>query len=137
MTEEKKIKGRKRHIVVDIQGNLLAAVVHAANIHDSKAGIMAAESAYATYPTLRRFCGDAAYRGFFESQVKKRLLLDVDIVERKNRDNWEVLPKRWVVERTFSWLNSSRGLSKDYEITKSSAEAMIKIAHFRTLLKRL
>lgn len=118
-------------------GNLLAVVVHAANIHDTKAGILAAESALKDYPGLRRFCADAGYRGTFERQVSVKFNLPVDISERVSGSKWEVLPKRWIVERTFSWLNHSRGLSKDYEITKSSAESMIKIAHSHTLLKRL
>ncbi len=137
LTAEKKIKGRKRHIVVDILGNILAVVVHAANIHDSKAGIMAADAAYFAYPSIQGFCGDAGYRGTFEFEVKNKHKLNVDIVERNRLEKWKILPKRWVVERTFSWLNNSRGLSKDYEITKSSSEAMIKIAHSKTLLKRL
>lgn len=133
----KKIKGRKRHIVVDTMGNLLAVVVHAANIHDTKSGILAAQAAFLTYPTIRGFCGDAGYKGTFETQIWDELRLGVDICERIANDKWEVLPKRWIVERTFSWLNNYRGLSKDYEITKSSAESMIKIAHINTLLKRL
>lgn len=134
---EKKIKGRKRHIVVDIMGNLLAVKVHAANIHDTKSGILAAERAYGTYPTLTAFCADAGYRGTFEEQVRERLDLKVDISQKISGEKWEILPKRWIVERTFSWMNNSRSLSKDYEITISSAESMIKISHFHTLLKRL
>ena len=133
----KKIKGRKRHIVVDIMGNLLAVKVHAANVHDTKSGIIAAEEAYGIYPALKAFCADAGYRGTFEAQVREKLDLRVDISQKISGEKWEILPKRWVVERTFSWMNNSRGLSKDYEITKSSAEAMIKISHFHTLLKRL
>ena len=137
MTEAKKIKGRKRHIVVDTVGNLLAVVVHAANVHDTKAGILAAELAFRDYSGIRGFCADAGYRGTFEQEVEKKLKLSVDISKRLSGNKWEVMPQRWIVERTFSWLNHSRGLSKDYEITKSSAESMIKIAHFHTLLKRL
>ncbi len=135
--EEKKIKGRKRHIVVDIMGNLLAVIVHAANIHDTKSGIWPASEAISTYPTIRSFCADAGYKGTFEAQLWEKFKLGVDIVERNNTDKWEVLPKRWIVERTFSWLNNYRGLSKDYEILKGSSEAMVKIAHSHTLLKRL
>ena len=69
--------------------------------------------------------------------MKEQFGLDVDISEKINPHQWEKLPWRWVVERTFSWLNLSRRLSKDYEISVSSAEAMVKISHFHTLLKRL
>ena len=116
-------------------GNLLAVVVHAANVHDTKSGITAAEIAFRDYPEIRRFCADAGYRGTFEREVEEKLHLSVDICERASGTKWEILPKRWIVERTFSWMNHSRGLSKDYEITKSSSEAMIKIAHSHILLK--
>ena len=69
--------------------------------------------------------------------VEKLLNLGVDISEKIKPHEWEKLPWRWVVERTFAWLNQYRRLSKDYEITTSSAEAMVKIAHTQTLLKRL
>ena len=81
--------------------------------------------------------GLPAYRGTFASDLKQQLDLNVDISEKIKPHQWEKLPWRWVVERTLSWLNHSRRLSKDYEISVSSAEAMVKISHFHTLLKRL
>ena len=134
---EEKTKGRKRHIVVDVLGCLLAVIVHAANIHDTKGGISVAKQAYERYPSIQKFCADAGYRGTFVSDVKKQLGLAVDISEKIKPHQWEKLPWRWVVERTLSWLNHSRRLSKDYEISVSSAEAMVIISHFHTLLKRL
>jgi len=118
-------------------GNLLAVVVHAANIHDTKAGILPAKLAAERYPSIKKFCADAGYRGTFVLDVSKILGLGVDISEKIKPHEWEKLPWRWVVERTFSWLNHSRRLSKDYEISTASAEAVAKISHFHTLLKRL
>ena len=69
--------------------------------------------------------------------VDQLLGLGVDISEKIRPHEWEKLPWRWVVERTLSWLNNSRRLSKDYEITTASAEAIVKISHLHTLLKRL
>ena len=135
LTAEKKVKGRKRHIVVDTMGNLLAILVHAANIHDTKSGINPAKTAYMKYPTIQRFCGDAGYRKSFEISVFEQLGLGVDISERI-KPEFEVLPKRWLVERTFSWTNHSRRLSKDYEIKTMHEENMFMISHFHTLLKR-
>jgi len=112
---EKKVKCRKRHIVTDTMGNLLAVVVHAANIHDTKSGINPAKMAYEKYPTIQRFCGDDGYRKSLEQDVSTQLGLGVDISMRI-KPEFEVLPKRWLVERTFSWCNHSRRLSKDYEI---------------------
>lgn len=118
-------------------GNLLAVVVHAANIHDTKSGIEPAKLAFERYSSIKRFCADAGYRGTFVLDVDEFLGLGVDISEKIKPHEWEKLPWRWVVERTFSWLNNSRRLSKDYEITTDSAEAIVKISHLHTLLKRL
>jgi putative transposase len=78
----KKVKGRKRHIIVDIMGNLLAVVVHAANIHDTKSGINPAKKAFEKYPTIKKFCGDEGYRKSFVESVLSELGLDVDISEK-------------------------------------------------------
>ena len=126
----------ERGLVVDIMGNLLAVVVHAANIHDTKSGINPAKIAFEKYPTIKKFCGDEGYRKSFVEAVLSELGLDVDISE-KIVHGWAVIPKRWVVERTFAWANNSRRLSKDYEITVSSEEAFFTISHSRVLLRRL
>ena len=89
------------------------------------------------YPTIQKFCGDRGYRGSFVTNVKTILDLDVDISEKIIPKGWKVVPKRWIVERTFAWLNNSRRLSKDYEILTSSAESMIKLSHLHSLLNRL
>ena len=120
---------------MDTMGNLLAVVVHAANIHDTKSGIWAARDAFEKYPSIQRFCGDAGYRKTFEQDVFCELGLGVDISVRI-RPKWEILPKRWIVERSLAWLNNSRRLSMDYEISVRSAQAVCIIAACRTLLKR-
>ena len=122
---------------MDVLGCLLSVVVHAANIHDTKGGISTARQACERYSSIQKFCADAGYRGTFVSDLEEQLDLDVDISEKIKPHQWEKLPWRWVVERTLSWLNHSRRLSKDYEISVSSAEAMLIISHFHTLLKRL
>jgi len=116
-------------------GNLLAISVHAANIHDTKSGINPAAKAYEKYPTIQRFCGDDGYRKSFEEAVLERLGLGVDISKRI-KPEFEVLPLRWMVERTFSWANHSRRLSKDYEIKTEHEENMFMISHLHTLLRR-
>ena len=117
-------------------GNLLSVVVHAANIHDTKSGILPAKKAVERYPTIKKFCADAGYRKSFVEDANVQLGLDVDISERITPE-WVVLPKRWIVERTISWLNSFRRLSKDYEISTSSEETHVIIALSSVLLKRL
>ena len=127
-----KTKGRKRHIVVDVMGNLLSVVVH-----DTKSGIDPAREAYERYPGIKKFCADAGYRGTFVREVSEQLGLEVDISEKIKPHEWEKLPWRWVVERTFSWLNGSRRLSKDHEISVASAQAFVKISHSHILIRRL
>ena len=131
----KKVKGRKRHIVVDIQGNLLAISVHAANIHDTKSGINPAKRAIEKYPTIKKFCGDDGYRKSFEEDVWAEFGLSVDISKRI-KPEFEILPKRWVVERTFGWANHSRRLYKDVEIKTRHEENMFMISHLHTLIRR-
>jgi len=117
-------------------GCLLAVAVHAANLHDTKSGLQPAEKAFSRYPSIGRFCGDAGYRRSFEADVRERLGLGVDLSARI-KPGWEILPKRWVVERTFGWLNHSRRLSKDVEIKAANAEAMVQLSHLHTLLRRI
>lgn len=116
-------------------GNLLTVVVHAANIHDTVAGGAVFEKALWKYPSIKGVCADAGYRKTFEDAVTA-LNRTVDISERIKASGWQILPKRWRVERTFAWMNHSRRLSKDYEITTKSAENMTMISHITTLLKR-
>jgi len=86
------------------------------------------------YPFLTGVCGDAGYRKTFE-EVCERLGRTVDISERI-KPEWEIIPKRWRVERTFAWLTHWRRLSKDYELRTGTAESFTYIAHFATLLRR-
>lgn len=115
-------------------GHLLAVVVHAANIHDTVAGGRVLEKAFENYPTLKGVCADAGYRKTFVAAASA-LGLPADISERIKPNEWQILPKRWRVERTFGWMNHSRRLSKDYEIRTLSAVAMITISHISILLK--
>ncbi len=132
----KKIKGRKRHSVTDTQGHLLYVKVHAANLHDTLAGCGVFKEALQKYPTLKGVCADAGYRKTMEEFVKAILGKTIEISERI-KPGWVVLPKRWVVERTFAWLNPFRRLAKDYEITTQASENYIMIAHSMILLKRI
>ena len=118
-------------------GNLLAVVVHAANISDTTAGILAARKAFEKYQSILRFCADAGYRGTFKDNLKEQLGLEVDISEKIKPHEWEKLPWRWIVERTLAWINSSRRLAKDFEISIASEVAMVIISHASTLLRRL
>lgn len=132
----KKVKGRKRHITTDTLGHLLYVKVHAANTHDTVGGCKVFQKTLEKYPTLKGVCADAGYRKTMEEFVKEILKKTIDISERIT-EHWVILSKRWVVERTFSWLNGYRRLAKDFEISISSAENYVMIAHSMLLLNRL
>ena len=123
--------------MTDDIGCLLAVVVHKANLHDTRIGYWATGLATFSYPLLKKICGDGGYRGSFAFEAYKYFGLRVEISKKLKLHGWQVLPKRWIVERTFAWLNHSRRLSKNYELTVTSAETMIRISHIHTLLKRL
>ena len=131
----KKTKGRKRHIVVDTLGNLIQIIVHAANIHDTKGGGNVLQAAAAKCPTLKAFSGDAGYCGTAVEFVDNTLGLKLHI-SKKIKDTFAILPMRWVVERTFSWLGHYRRLSKDYEILTLTAENMVRIAMLRIMVAK-
>ena len=117
-------------------GNILFVYVHAANIHDTVSGIIPAHDACRKYPSIQAFCGDRGYRKTFEEDVAIILQRRVEISEKIKPHEWKLLPKRWIVERTFSWFNGSRRLSKDYEILPEISEYIVKISHICILLKR-
>ena len=118
-------------------GNLLMVTVHAANKNDTMSGIFPAMWVLEKYPSIKKISADGGYRGTFEENVKSVLGIEVEISMRKDATKWQIMAKRWIVERTLAWLNWSRRLTKDYEILVSSEESMIKIAHIYTLIKRL
>ena len=133
----KKIKGRKRHIAVDTQGNLLAAIVHSAGIQDRVAARAVLMRLFYRFDTISTIFADGGYTGELIDWAKEMFGYAVNIVKRSDQKGFQVLPKRWIVERTFAWLNWSRRLSKDYELRHTSAETMIHIAFAHQLLRRI
>ena len=134
--EGKKIKGRKRHIVTDIEGHLLYVKVHAANRYDSVVGCEVIKEALERYPSIKGVCGDAGYRKTMEKFVMDVLKRRIDISVRLT-SGWAVMAKRWIIERTLVWFNFFRRLSKEYEIRTKYEEAVIMISHSRILLAQL
>ena len=134
----KKVKGRKQHIITDTMGLLLVVIVHAANIHDSQAAYDVISNLKWRFSRLTKIFADGGYRGELIEKVYKSFGWILDIVLRSDRNkSFEVLPKRWVVERTFAWFESYRRLSKDYEFNTDTSEAMIQLAMSKLMLNRL
>ena len=130
--------GRKRHILVDTQGLLLAAVVHPADIQDRDGAYAVLEQAAAHTARVAHLWADAAYRGDFATWVQETWGWTIEIVQRAaDVVGFAVQPRRWVVERTFAWLGRSRRLSKDYEEHPATSETWIYLAMSALLLRRL
>lgn len=136
----KVVKGRKRHILVDTLGNLLKVLVTAANVADGKAAIRLLERVpKVLLKRLKRLWADGGYRGEFVAWVGKTFKkVVVDITLRSDdQAGFQVIPWRWVVERTFAWFGAYRRLSKDYEFAARNSESMIYIASIHRMIRRL
>jgi len=135
----KRVRGRKRHMVTDTQGFLLAVLVHAANIQDNHGAVPLLASLRQTFPKLRHIFADRVYRG---DQLRNAIAAFgrwmIEIVTRSEKvGTFKPEPKRWVIERTFAWFGRNRRLAKDFERTIASAEAWFLIASVRLLSRRL
>ena len=134
----KKIKGRKRHILTDTCGYLVHAVVHAADIQDRDGAPLVLAAIIQRFPWLRHVFADGGYAG---DKLKDALIKigkwTLEIIRRSDTaKGFELLPRRWVVERTFAWLNRNRRLAKDFERTIESATAWLFLASTQLLTRR-
>jgi putative transposase len=138
----KKVKGRKRHVLVDTLGLVIVVVVSAASVPERQGAQLVLAKLHQIrehFPRLARIWVDAGYEG----QDFMRWVIDsyrwiLEVVKRSDgAKGFVVLPRRWVVERTFGWFNWFRRLSKDYEYLPQTSEAMIQIAMIHLMLKRL
>ena len=135
----KLIKGRKRHIIVDTMGYVLIVLVHAANIYDGHAARKVLTALFSKMDTVKKIWADGTYKGEeFIQWVKEQFDCVLEVVKKKNTGKgFEVLPRRWVVERTFAWLGRSRRLSKEYERKPTSSAGQVYLASSRFMLRRL
>lgn len=149
----KKLSGRKRHVLVDTQGLLVAAIVHPANVHDRDGARAVLTAAKRVSGRLTHVWADRGYTGPLAAWAFDQLGIDLEIVRPWWRQmkryapdlldamgysaGFNVLPRRWVVERTFAWLGRSRRLSKDYERLPASSQAFLYLAGIRLMIARL
>lgn len=135
----KKIKGRKRHIVTDTSGFVVGVMVHAADIQDRDGAVELLQSIRTRYPWLRHIFADGAYAGRkLKDALKGKGEWTIEIIKRSDKmKGFQILPRRWVVERTFAWLGRCRRLAKDWEKSIESSTAWLLIAHIRMLIRRL
>jgi transposase len=138
----KRVRGRKRHLLVDTNGLLLHRVVHAASVQDRAGARLVLQDLHDRFPDVELVWVDGGYVNVVDagliSWARREENLDVVVVAR-NADvrGFQVLPRRWVVERTFGWLARCRRLARDYERKTAHAEAMIDVAMIRLMAARL
>jgi len=134
----KKVKGIKRHVIVDKNGFLIAVMVTVANIHDSKAVMLLMRVLKDLFCGVKHILADGGYRGDIITEVKKKFDYVIEVVLRTDKSNKEFqpLPKRWVVERTFSWFDNDRRLCRNYELLMESAEEMVKLSAIKLLISK-
>jgi transposase len=119
---------------------LLHAIVHAADLQDRDGGVLLMATVFGLFPFLRKLYADGGYQGpVFQSALARTLRqIDLQIVKRSDRaQGFEVLPKRWIVERTIAWLNRCRRLAKDWENLNRKALAFLRLASIRLMLRKL
>ena len=137
----KKVTGRKRHTLVDTLGLVLKVVVTAGNVQDRDGAKTLLEAIQLEKEVIKRLeliWADGGYRGELITWIKETFGWKLEIVEKpKDQSGFQVLPKRWIVERTFAWLVRQRRLARDYERLPQTSEAFIYIAMIRLMLRRL
>lgn len=134
----KKIKGRKRHLLVDMLGLVLVAWVTTADVQDRDAAAAVLPLASEQFPELQKVWADSAYEGPRVERMAQQAGVEVEIVKRSDTTpGFVVQAKRWIVERTFGWLMRERRLARDYERKEESSEALVYLGMIRLMLGRL
>jgi len=132
----KKIKGRKRHIIVDTLGLILCVIVHSADVQDRDGAKIVLTELKERWKKIIKVIADGGYRGTLIDYAKQIFGYALEIIKRDELHQFKVLPKRWIVERTFAWIDTDRRNSKDYERLTENSKAMIQLASIRINLKR-
>ena len=132
------MNGRKRHIIVDAQGLLLDVVVHPADVQDRDGAKRVVAKLSGRFPNLSVIWADGGYAGKLLDWVRENAGCELVVVKRpKGERGFTLLPRRWVVERTFAWLGNFRRLSKDYEELAEVSESWVRTAMIHLMLRRL
>ena len=133
----KKVQGRKRHIIIDTLGFIMAVVIHNADVQDREGAKLVIGQLRYDYPRLKKILTDGGYTGQLAEWVLKGFGWTLEIVHKVTGiSDFNVLPKRWIVERTFGWFNFNRRLAKDYEVNIECSTAFIHITMIRLMLNR-
>ena len=133
----KKVKGIKRHVVVDKNGFLIAIMVTVANVHDGQAALQLMRVLKNLWSSVKVILADGGYRGEIIEQIKRSFGYLLQITLRTDRNIFQIQPKRWVIERTFSWFDNDLRLCRHYELLMETAEEMVKLSAIKLLLNKI
>ena len=132
----KKIKGIKRHIIVDTLGLILAVVIQSASVQDRDGAVSVIDKLMETWRKVIKIFADGGYAGKLLGKVKDKFKIELEIIKRDELHTFKILPKRWIVERTFSWIDTNRRNSKNYERLNQTSVAMVHLSAIRIMLNR-
>lgn len=131
----KKIKGIKRHIIVDTLGLILAVVIQSASVQDRDGAVDVVSKLTESWKRIVKIFADGGYSGQLIKTIKTKFKIELEIVKRKQLHTFKILPKRWIVERTFAWIDTNRRNSKNYERLNNTSVAMVHLSAIRIMLK--
>lgn len=132
----KKVKGIKRHIITDTLGLVLAVVIQSASVQDRDGAQEVVNMMRESWRNIIKLFADGGYRGKLIEQIKTAFKIEMEIIKRNELHTFKILPKRWVVERTFSWIDAQRRNSKNYERLNDTGVAMVHLSSIRIMLNR-
>lgn len=132
----KKIKGIKRHIIVDTLGLVLAVVIQGASVQDRDGAVDVVKKMLEGWKKVIKIFADGGYRGELIKTIKTKFKIELEIIKRDELHTFKILPKRWIVERTFAWIDTNRRNSKNYERLNNTSVAMVHLSAIRIMLNR-
>jgi len=132
----KKIKGIKRHLIVDTPGLILAVVIQSASVQDRDGAVSVIDKLMENRRRVIKIFADGGYAGKLIGKVKDMFKIEPEIIKRDELHTFKILPKRWIVERTFSWIDTNRRNSKNYERLNNTSVAMVHISAIRIMMNR-
>ncbi len=132
----KKIKGIKRHIIVDTLGLILAVVIQSASVQDRDGAVSVIDKLMENWRKVIKIFADGGYAGKLIGKVKDKFKIELQIIKRDELHTFKILPKRWIVERTFSWIDTNRRNSKNYERLNNTSVTMVHLSAIRIMLNR-
>ena len=132
----KRIKGIKRHIIVDTIGLILSVVIQSASVQDRNGALSVVEKLTESWKKIIKIFADGGYSGTLADKLKQRFRIILEIIKRDELNHFKVLPKRWIVERTFAWIDTNRRTAKHYERLNETGVAIVHLAAIRIMLNR-